>query len=58
MYIVSNFRHDVREWGWRVAVNNARFLIGSAILPGNHKHISVRYGDEKECDRCAEDRDW
>jgi hypothetical protein len=49
--IVKTFVFDVKHWGWHTAFYNFRFLLGESILPGVHKHISVRDTNEA-CDHC------
>ena len=47
---IKFWAHEVQTWGWRTAFYNARFMLGYAILPGSHKHVSVRAeGDELDC---------
>lgn len=48
IYLLRNLVFDLREFGPRAAVWNARFLIGQAILPGQHAHITV-CDSEKDC---------
>ena len=45
------FANDVKEWGWRTAFYNARFLLACRVLPGSHYHISIRGADES-CEIC------